>query len=246
MKSLKYHPPLLYLLSYHNSINNTSGNIPDIVHLSRDYMQLARLARASTSAFPLCARACFQPDRTLFLPSSHDAIYIPTRFSESLNFHLHVLRRLLELEVGRTMDELSYDTFLTVVVPATVGVGVVVATVVLIFWVGGAGKQTSYEDAMKDRQGRAEKALRKQAEKEKEQKQKKEKKRVGEKKRKQEVVKPDSRVEVATPKLPPAQKSILKTSRPNSMTKVSHIHVHARVSYWWDSRQDCCILFVRL
>lgn len=181
-------------------------------------MQLARLARASTSAFPLCA-CCFQLE-TLFLLSPHDAIYIPTRFSESRIFHLHVLRRLLELEWARAMDELSYDTFLTVIVPAAVGVCVVVGTVALIFWVG-AGKQTSYEDAMKDRQGRAEKALRKQAEKEKEQKQKKEKKRVGEKKRKQEVVKPDSRVEVATPKLPPAQKSILKTSKPNSVAKVS-------------------------
>lgn len=123
------------------------------------------------------------------------------------------------------MDELSFDTFLTVAVPATIGVGVVVVTVVFIFWFG-AGKQTSYEDAMKDRQGRAEKALRKQAEKEKEQKQKKEKKRPSEKKRKQEVVKPDSLA--TTPKLPPAQKSILKTSKPNSVAKVSA--VHARVS----------------
>lgn len=131
------------------------------------------------------------------------------------------------------MDELSFDTFFTVAVPATIGAGVVVITVVFIFWIG-AGKQTSYEDAMKDRQGRAEKALRKQAEKEKEQKQKKEKKRPSEKKRKQEVVKPDSRVEVATtPKLPPAQKSILKTSKPNSVAKVSAgVHVHTRVSSW--------------
>lgn len=127
------------------------------------------------------------------------------------------------------MDELSYDTFLTVAVPATVAVGVVVVTVVFIFWFG-AGKQTSYEDAMKDRQGRAEKALRKQAEKEKEQKQKKEKKRPGEKKR----AKPDSRVEVATtPKLPPAQKSILKNpSKPNSVAKVSPIAVYTYMHVW--------------
>lgn len=104
------------------------------------------------------------------------------------------------------------EMLFTVAAPAAVGVLFVILTVVLIFWYG-TGRQTSYEDAMKVRQGRAEKELRKQTEKEKEQKQKKEKKRLGEKKRKQEAGKPGSQGEVeTTPKLPPAQRSILKSS----------------------------------
>lgn len=111
------------------------------------------------------------------------------------------------------------ETFFSVAIPATAGVGVVIATVVLIFWLG-AGRPTSYEDAVKARQGHVEKELRKkQAEKEKEQKQKKDKKRGGERRRRQEVMKQQRDME-DTPHLPPAQKSILKSSRPNNVSKV--------------------------
>ena len=116
------------------------------------------------------------------------------------------------------MDGESFE-ILTVAVPAAVGVGVVIATVVLVFWIG-AGRQTSYEDAMKAARGRAEEVVRKMAEKEKEQKQKKEKKRPGERKRRQEGGRAGSQVEVeTTPKLPSAQKSILKSSKQNSVAK---------------------------
>ena len=110
------------------------------------------------------------------------------------------------------------ETFFSVAVPATAGIGVVILTVFLVFWLG-AGRPTSYEDAVKARQGHAEKELRKIAEKEKEQKQKKDKKRGGERRRRQEVVKQQRDVE-DTPHLPPAQKSILKSSRPNNVSKV--------------------------
>ena len=108
-----------------------------------------------------------------------------------------------------------FETFLSVALPATAGVGVVIATVVFMFWYG-AGRPTSYEDDVKARQGHAEKEMRKLAEKEK---QKKEKKRGGERRRRQEVVKQQRDVE-DTPHLPPAQKSILKSSRANNVSKV--------------------------
>lgn len=106
--------------------------------------------------------------------------------------------------------------FLTVAVPAAIGVSIVVATVALIFWYG-AGRQNSYEDAVKARQGHAEREMRKMAEKEKEQKQKREKKRVG-KNKKQDVAQ-FSGQEDAEANPPTTQKSILKSSRPNSVTK---------------------------
>ena len=121
------------------------------------------------------------------------------------------------------MDGESFE-ILTVAVPAAVGVGVVIATVVLVFWIG-AGRQTSYEDAMKAARGRAEEVVRKMAEKEKEQKQKKEKKRPGERKRRQEGGRQEggragSQVEVeTTPKLLSTQKGILKSSKQNSVAK---------------------------
>lgn len=113
------------------------------------------------------------------------------------------------------------DTLLAVVIPGSIGVGLVVATVLAIFWLG-TGRQSSYEEAVKARQGRVEKEMRKQAEKEKEQqKQKREKKRGGERRRKQQDgTRPSSQDErEVTPQLPPAQKSILKSTKPNSVVR---------------------------
>lgn len=104
---------------------------------------------------------------------------------------------------------------LAVVVPTVIGAGVVIATVVLVFWLG-TGRQTSYEDAMKRARGRAEEALRT------EQKQKKEKKRLSERRRRPEVSLGKSSSEVeGTPQPPAHQKSILKGSKANSVDKVS-------------------------
>lgn len=104
---------------------------------------------------------------------------------------------------------------LDMVVPAVVGAGVVIATVVLVFWIG-AGRQTSYEDAMKRAQGRVEEVLRT------EQKQKKEKKRPGERRRRPEGSSGKGSSEVESPPQPPAQqKGILKGSKANSVDKVS-------------------------
>ena len=123
-----------------------------------------------------------------------------------------------DLVMEKEFMETVVETVVTVALPASIGLGIVIATTVFIFWFG-AGRQTSYEDAVKARQGHAEKELRKQAEREKEQKQKREKKRAGERKRRQEVLKQPRDVEV-TPHLPPAQKSILKPSRPNNVNNV--------------------------
>ena len=108
------------------------------------------------------------------------------------------------------MEEDSLSV-LTVVVPAVVGASVVVVTVVLVFWLG-AGRQTNYEDAMKARQGHAEKELRKiAAERERDQKQKREKKRPGRSGKRHEAGSGD--VEGSPRRLPPpAQKGILKTA----------------------------------
>jgi chromosome segregation ATPase len=114
------------------------------------------------------------------------------------------------------MEEESLS-MLTVVVPAVVGASVVVVTVVLVFWLG-AGRQTSYEDAMKARQGHADKELRRIAEREREQKQKREKKRPGGKSgRRQEAGKLEGQQgDVQATPLPPAQKGILKTTTTTS------------------------------
>ena len=107
--------------------------------------------------------------------------------------------------------------FLAVAVPAAIAVILVLATVALIFWYG-AGRQSSYEDAVKARKGHAERELRKMAEKEKEQqKQKREKKRVGKSKKQDSVHSSGQEDAEATP--PPPQKGILKSSRPNSVVK---------------------------
>ena len=116
------------------------------------------------------------------------------------------------------MEGESLDTVLTVAVPASVGLGLVALTVLVIFWLG-TSRQASYEEAVKARQGQVEKEMRKQAEKEKEQqKQKREKKRGGERRRRQpDATRPGGQEE--TPQLPPAQKSILKSSKPNSVVR---------------------------
>ena len=110
---------------------------------------------------------------------------------------------------------------LSVVVPAVAGAVVVVVTVVLVFWLG-AGRQTSYEDAVKARQGHADRELRRMAEKEKEQKQKREKRRPPRSiSKRHEAGKVDGQGEVeATPQQLP-QKSILKTttSKANNVAK---------------------------
>ncbi|CAI8028653.1 Kinectin [Geodia barretti] len=119
------------------------------------------------------------------------------------------------------MEEESLS-MLTVVVPAVVGVSVVVVTVVLVFWLG-AGRQTSYEDAMKARQGHADRELRKITEREREQKQKREKKRPGGRSgRRQESGKLEGQQgDVEVTPLPPAQKGILKTTTTSKANSVA-------------------------
>ena len=123
------------------------------------------------------------------------------------------------------MDEELMNTLLTVAVPTVAAVSAVVVLVMVVFWVG-AGRQTTYEDAVKARQGHAERELRKMAEREREQKQKKEKKRPGKGKRHEAGARLDGDAgEAATPQqLPmPAQKSILKTS--NTLPKVRRLNL---------------------
>ena len=137
------------------------------------------------------------------------------------------------------MEGEALDMFLTIVVPASVGVGIVVATVALVFWYG-AGRQTSYEDAVKARQGHAEKEIRKQAEqREKEQKLKREKKRGGERKRKQDVAAKASHVE-STPQLPSAQKSILKSNKPDNVVK-EKVRAALKMAYYEECSRSTCI-----
>ena len=113
------------------------------------------------------------------------------------------------------MEEANTE-FLTVLLPAIGGVVVIAATMAVAFWLG-AGRQTSYEDAMKRAEGRAEEALRT------EQKQKKEKKRGGERRKKAEgsFGSKVAKMEPESTHQPPAQrKGILKSNKANTAEKV--------------------------
>ena len=187
------------------------------------------------SRFPLCAWCRFSRQRPpLFLtwfPSPFstappDERVLADHSATTLEEKVRLVSTTAHKAAVADMEEESLSTVLTVVVPAAVGVSLVVATIAIIFWLG-AGRQTSYEDAVKARQGHAERELRKMAEKEREQRQRKEKKRPG-RGRRHEAGRPEGETAESTPQqLPPAtQKSILKSSKPNSVPKVRPAHTH--------------------